>query len=105
PGDTSDKTSSKQRVEELYRLADMIHASSKIIEAEEQQRRVWAEKRLQDLIEANGYRPAAAPDIKRHRWVVDVLADLADYARSVQLTLLEDCLHHAQLLSDVLLRQ
>lgn len=84
--------------EELYRLADQVCASSSETSREGQQRKKWARRRLKReisiIVEQDGLRPSAA----NHRWIVDALDDIADYAERNGMTVLFEYLRDTHFL-------
>ncbi|WP_299852622.1 hypothetical protein [uncultured Roseovarius sp.] len=84
--------SSIRLVEELYLLADMISSASNGGISQNNQIIADARARLKELLEANNTVPLALSSNDQHLWVVSVLTDLASYADSEQLPLLQACL-------------
>jgi hypothetical protein len=86
------------QIDEFYRLADQVHSGFSDPDLAERRRREWAKERLSQSIEASTVPPPAPSAIELHRWVIDVLADLADLAGNEQLHLLHECLRDTHFL-------
>lgn len=80
------------QIGEFYRLADQVHSGFSDPDLAERKRREWAQERLSQSIEVGAEPPPAPSAVELHRWVIDVLADLAELAKEEQLHLLHECL-------------
>lgn len=85
-----------QQSEEFFRLLGLVHSDSDDLDLAERQRRGCAKQRLSDLIETNENAPTSSSAIRPHRWIVDVLFDLATYARNEDLRLVCEYIEYAK---------
>lgn len=85
-----------QQIEEFFRLADLAHGEFDELDLAERQRRDGAKQRLSRLIETDENVPAFSSAIGPHHWIVDVLFDLATYARKEDLSLVCEYIGYAR---------
>ena len=79
-------------VEELYRLADLLHSGIAELDPEASQRRNWAGQRFRRLIDHEAETSEVVGRSGSHAWIIDVLSDLVHYADSEGLDELSTCL-------------
>lgn len=81
-----------QQVKEFYKLADEVHSGFADPDREELQRRDWARKRLTRMLQEHPVATKSLSEDDPHRWILDVINDLADYMRSERLFVVHECL-------------
>ncbi len=83
---------------ELYRLADQASAASRDAAMEDTQRRAWARQRLHKELGLGDWKDAEASPSRDHQWMMDVLDDMATYAREHRIPILYEYLRDTQFL-------
>lgn len=80
-GGSEAKSASSEMIEEMYRLAEVLmEASENNLERQMARKRIAAVQMADLLNSINARKPRATESKAEHRWVLDVLNDLASYA-------------------------
>lgn len=103
--DGSTKTTCDPKlIEEIYELADCIEDTAESDNPMAKERRAWAIERLKDIVQSEQQSDIITPFVDpSHSWLLDVLLDLAEFAKQNGLegtrTKLDEC--HAMVLLDL----
>lgn len=91
------KSPSSEMIEEMYRLAEVLMETSENNQERQMARKRIAAVQMADLLNSiNARTPAATQSKAEHRWVLDVLNDLASYAEQRDLSDLHSVLADAR---------